>query len=310
MSERITSHSIKDSILGKKELVSLPGFGELTVIRPETLADVVDVGDFVEEYYRNRTRFNHAVIDFGNFFDGMKRAVPIEAAKRWGVEQPIPEEVTVLANDPAMNSMTRIANTPGAYEDPSLKRQYRASLEEALETIKSGQLLDPEATKIAVKRAGAVAAEILHGRGRALVYEGKRLPLIDGSLAVGMEDPDRVLTVGNLNGKNVEVSEVFLASGSTILGLMADGHSRGIKPESLTVVAPFATQQGAEAVLALSSRIGWQTRILTNRVYHWLNEHLYVLVTPEEEIWREVSAGNRDREVQAGGDAGDLTELN
>jgi len=233
--------------------------------------------------------------------------VPVR--ERWGCLPfpSMPSEVVCLPNDLAMNEMTRVANTPGVYEDLSLKIKFRKSLGEALGTIRESQLLDSGSQRVAVKRAGVVAAELLHGPDKALVYEAKRLPF-DGTLGVGMDDPDRVLTADNLDGQDVEIDEVFVASGITVLGFMADIHSRGIRPESLTIVAPFTAQRGAEAILDLSSRIGLKTRILTNRIYYWLNDHWYVLVTPEEEIWQEIAGDDPNVEVQAGGDAGDLTE--
>lgn len=293
----------------KKETISIKGFLEISIIRPEKVGGVVDVRGLVEPYYNRQTEFNHALITFGNFFDRMKgKRVPID--QRWGWKRRLtPKEVIIFPNDSAMDSLTRIANTEGAYEDLGFKKEYRKNLKLVLEEIKSGGLLNPQATRVAVKRAGVVAAEFLHGPNVTLVYEAKRLPFVDGTLGVGMDDEERILTLENLTGKEIEIDEVFLASGSTIMAFMVDCFTQGIKPKSLIIVAPFLAQQGAEAVLNLGSQIDWEIRILANRTYYWLNDYWYVLVTPEEKIWEEVSGGNRSKEVQAGGDAGDLTEI-
>lgn len=292
-----------------KETISIEDFPEITVIRPERAGGVVSVQGLVESYYTKQTEFNHALITFGDFFDRMRNDI-VPVKQRWGWHgRSTPQEIAVFPNDSVMDNLTRIANTPGAYENPKLKRKYRRNLEVVLGTIKVGALLNSKVTRVAVKRAGVVAAEFLHGPNTTFVYEAKRLPFVDRTLGVGMDDEDKILIPQNLDKKDIEIDEVFLASGSTILAFMVDCYTRGTKPKSLTIIAPFVTQQGAEAVLSLGSQIDWEIRILTNRIYYWLNDHWYVLVTPEEKIWQEVSGGNSSQEVQAGGDAGDLTEI-
>jgi len=305
---------IINQIAGQKETVSIKGFPPIIIIRPG-LGEMVSVKGYLTPDYTKQTEFNHAIVGFGPFFEGMKGLVPPE--KRWGAGQTAPEEVLVLGYQPqyskiingTMDILTRIANTEGAYESQSLKEKYRRNLEEVLKIFKSSGWLEPEAEKVAVKRAGVVAAEFLHGSGKALIYEAKRLPLLDGTLGVGMDDPEKVLTPENLDGKKLEIDEVFLASGSTILAFMADCYSQKIRPTGVTIVAPFVAQQGAEAVLNFASQINWRVRIITARIYYWLNDHWYVLVTPEEAVWSKLAGDNSTREIQAGGDAGDLTEI-
>lgn len=279
----------------------------MVVIKPEKSGGIVSVVGLVEAYYTKQTEFNHAVITFGNFFEKMKGVVPLR--QRWGLKARIPELVQIFSSNRNMDNLTRLANTAGAYENPKLKTRYKENLKKVLESIGQEGNLNPKATIVAIKRAGVVAAQFLHPGNEFCVFEAKRLPFINGTLGVGMEDMNGILPPENLGGKDLEIDEVFLASGATILAFMVDCYSRKIKPNSLTIVAPFLTQQGAEAVLKLSSQIGWQTRILGARIYWWLNDHWYVLVTPEERIWQEISQDDNSKEVQAGGDAGDLTEI-
>ncbi|MBL7078415.1 hypothetical protein ISS42_02045 [Candidatus Shapirobacteria bacterium] len=291
----------------KKKRISLRGFPEILVTRP-TDGGLVSVKGLLQSHYDRQTEFNHAVITFSEFFESMRNStLPVE--ERWATGRALPSRLIVLADDPTMDEITVIANTPGAYENHELKKQYRDNLERVMQEIKEKGKLNPEATVIGIKRAGEVAVNMLHGPDKALLFEAKRLPFRNGSLGVGIEDKDRVLGFANLNGKVVEINEVFLASGATVLAFIIDCHSRGIKPERMDIVAPFTTQQGAEAVLSLSSQIGWETRIIVNRIYYSLNGKWYVLVTPQEKIWQKVSGGNAEVEVQAGGDAGDLTEI-
>lgn len=275
----------------RKQEIKIEGFPPLVVIRPEKGSGEVSVEGLVESYYTKQTNFNHAVVPFGDFFEGMKGIVPQK--KRWGTETSIPENVLIFPADENMDSLTRLANTKGVYENLDLKREYRESLRKILENLYKKANLNPRAKIIAIKRAGVVAAQFLHPESHFLTFEAKRLPFVDGTLGVGMEDKDRVLTPKNLKG-DIEIDEVFLASGATILAFMIDCYSRKIRPESLTIVAPFIAQQGTEAVLKLSARLGWQIRILGSRIYYWLNDHWYVLAAPN---------------IQAGGDAGDLTEI-
>lgn len=305
-SEKPDSDLLKE-IIGSKKMVSVELFPPITVIRPDKENGVVSVKGLLIPHYIKQTEFNHAVITFGEFFEEMKGIVPLE--QRWGFGTKVPENVFIFPADENMDNLTRLANTAGVYENPALKKEYRKNLEEVLAIIAQNAKLDPNATIVAIKRAGVVVAQFLHQSNRFLTYEAKRLPFADGTLGVGMEDQGGILTPENLDRRDLEVDEVFLASGVTILAFMIDCYSREIRPKSLTIVAPFITQQGAEAVLNLSSQIGWQTRILGSRIYYWLNNRWYVLVTPEEQIWDEVSGGDTQVEVQAGGDAGDLTEI-
>jgi len=300
------SDRMADLIDGQKERVIL-GNSEIIIVRPDD-GKRVDVYGLVGSHYDRQTDFGHCVVDLGDRFKRMKNSV-ISEEERWEIGQNLPPQVSIVPNDEAMDQMTIFANTPGVYENSELKKEYRKSLAGVMAGIKESGKLNPVATPVAIKRAGVVAAEMLDGKNNALVFEAKRLPFQNGHLGVGIEDEDGILNAGNLHGKEIEIDEVFLASGSTLIALMLELNLRGIEPKSLAIVAPFATQQGIEAVLKTSTSLGWKTKIVASRIYYALDENLYVLVTPQEKVWQEITKGDKSVMVQAGGDAGDLTEI-
>ncbi|MFH1601340.1 MAG: hypothetical protein ABIB61_00055 [Candidatus Shapirobacteria bacterium] len=292
--------------MSKKKKIIIEDFLEALIIRPKDSAKI-SVNSQLQPHYNRQTEFNHCVIKFGNFFDDLKNSL-IPLKERWPEFGSMPTQVFLCPQNEAMDQMTIIANNPRAYFNKDLKKKYRLSLAAALKEIAKKANLSSNSQKIAIKRAGVVAANLLRGPNKALIYEAKRLPFLDGALGVGVEDEQGILAKANLDNQDLEIDEVFLASGSTILAFIIDCHSRSIKPKSLTIIAPFTTQLGAKTVLDLSRRLGWNTKILANRIYYQMDDHWYVLVTPQEAVWKKVSKGNKKIKVQAGGDAGDLTE--
>ncbi len=296
---------IADSISGQKERITL-GNSEIIVVRPNQGERLNIDRELLGDHYDRQTDFGLAVIDLGDHLESMKGLV-IPEEERWGTKN-LPSKVSLVPNDSAMDEITIIANDPNAYSDSELQEEYGNNLETVMKGIKESGKLNSNAVRVAIKRAGVVAAKMLHEEDNALAFEAKRLPIKTGGLAVGIEDEDGVLTPENLDGKDIEIDEVFLASGSTLIAFMLELDSREIKPKSITVVAPFTTQQGAQAMLDVSISLGWETKIVASRIYYVLNDDLYVMVTPEEEVWEKVTKGDLEKPVQAGGDAGDLTE--
>jgi len=211
-----------------------------------------------------------------------------------------------------------LANHPEFYnpeKNEQLKLLYTEALRLVANSLKAADgYLDEEAVKIGVVRAGAVAYALFYGQKdpeliNCRLYEAKRLPAKDGTFAVGEDDPYQVISREEIDGQVVEIDEVFLASGATIIAFMLDCYSQGIRPKELKIVAPFIDQHGAELIKRVAEALNWKVQISGAKLYYSLNKKLYVIIEEENPLHgllQKIYPGRKD--FQAGGDAGDGTE--
>ena len=210
-----------------------------------------------------------------------------------------------------------LTNHPEFYnpeKNEQLKFLYTEALQLVADSLKADGYLDEETVKVGVVRAGAVAYVLFYGQEdpeliNCRLYEAKRLPAKDGTFAVGEDDPYQVISREEIDGQVVEIDEVFLASGATMVAFMLDCHTQGIGPAELKIVAPFIDQHGAELVKRVAEALNWKVRIIGAKLYYSLNPKLYVMIGRENLLYgllQKIYPGRDD--FQAGGDAGDGTE--
>lgn len=209
--------------------------------------------------------------------------------------------------DPAigefMGKLTILANQPGAANNKEAQEAYFHLLEQVFERMHP---IIPSGTSqlLGIVRAGAVAARIFHPDRDILFLDMKRLPWRDGNFAVGIRDPWN--TIAKIKpGGYLEVDEVFLASGLTIVSLIQALAEQGKLPAAMTIVAPFLTQPGAEWVLQAAKNYRVELTIVGARLYWQLDSNLYVLDEPSRRGCQKL-AHQGIVHCFAGGDAGDL----
>ncbi len=269
----------------------------------------IDVSGQLDNHYHGPTYFDY-LVDWGLELSRFQR-YQTPPTKRWRSSKDLPSGVEVLewqSKDVGqlMDRLTWLANQPQAYTDQKIKLKYKQTLGYVYEEIKSNNILT-STTPLGIIRAGRVAAEFLHPNQQPLLINMKRLPFKDGSFKVGIIDKDQVLKT-NLKDQPLEIDEVFLASGLTIASLMTLLNREDNLPNQLEIIAPFATQPGIEWLMELAKVFSLKLRIVTARLYWYLDENLYVWEDPSRPIYSRLKKAGI-QPVFAGGDAGDLTEV-
>ncbi len=269
----------------------------------------IEVSNQLDGHYHGPTKFDF-LVDWGlelNRFRGYQTPSP----HRWKTSKDLPQGVEVLEwqfkrVSQLMDKLTWLANRPQAYTNKGIKLEYKRTLGHIYDQIKGNNILD-STTPLGIIRAGQVAAEFLHPNQQSLLINMKRLPFKDGSFKVGIIDKGQVLKT-NLRGRPLELDEVFLASGLTIASLLTVLNQEGNLPNQLEIIAPFATQPGIEWLMNLARDFHLQLRVITSRLYWYLDKNLYVWEDPSRPIYSQLQREGF-HPVFAGGDAGDLTEI-
>lgn len=291
-------------IKGVKKRLRIAGFPSITVIGRRN-KEFIDVSRLVKDYYHGPIRFNYSVIMFGDLFGPLVGSF-IPKKKRWRSKN-CPPEVNVLSfSYPEINrylaEIVRIANTKGAYDNSSLgaslRKKYRENLRPIFRLLREENQETDRIVRIAVLRAGRTAAFLMgYEKGQYHEVEAKRLPLVDGSLAVGLmgKNISQILSKKNLEGKILEFEEVCGASMATISAFIVNLHSKGIRPAKVVMNAPVIVQQGAEILIKFCHALDFNLQINTGKVYFGLNEKWYIHT-------------HKSKKEMAVGDAGDLCQ--
>ncbi len=260
------------------------------------------------EHYRGPLEFDYLIDSFPSPpFSLREYQTPLD--QRWTADKGSHPAGIWIGEwlDPAigefMDRLTELANQPEAVENEEVQRVHFNLVRQVLERISlripaaSGQVLG-------IVRAGAVAAKILHPEEKILFLDMKRLPWRDGSFAVGIRDPWGTLAKIKPGGY-LEVDEIFLASGLTMVALLQLLAEQGKLPAAMTIAAPFLAQPGAEWVLQVAKEQGIELTIVGARLYWQLDKNLYVL---DESSRRGCQKLIRQKIAPcfAGGDAGDF----
>lgn len=283
----------------------IAGFPPIIVISRKNRS-LVNVSGAVKKYYHGPTKFNYSVTNFADLFKPLAGSF-IPKKKRWNKED-CPLKVNVLSfSQPQIArhiaEITRIANAKGAYDNSplgaSLRKRYRKNLQPIFKLLRERNKDGDQVVRIAVLRAGRTAASLMgYKKGQYHEVEAKRLPLINGSLAVGLSGRNisQTLSKKNLNGKILEFEEVCGASMATISAFIVALYSKGIRPRKIVMNAPVIVQQGAETLIKLCRALDFNLQINAGKVYHGLNEKWYIHT-------------DKSRQEMAVGDAGDLCQL-
>lgn len=287
-----------------KKKLRIIGFPLITVIARKK-RDLIDVSEAVKEHYHGPTKFNHSVTIFGDLFTPLAGSLILKK-KRWNSKN-CPSEVNVLSfSRPEINrylaEIVRIANAKGAYDNSalgaSLRRRYRESLKPIFKLLRKENQETDKVVRIAVLRAGRTAASLMeYKKGQYYEVEAKRLPLVDGSLAVGLtgKNISQTLSKKNLNGKIIELEEVCGASMATLSAFIIGLYLKEIRPAEIVMNAPVIVQQGAEILIKLCQALDFSLQINTGKVYHGLDEKWYIHT-------------DRNKKEMVVGDAGDLCQ--
>ncbi len=273
------------------------------------VAEPADVGNELTHHYHGPTKFEY-LIDWG--FELKKiQSYQTPVDQRWLVGH-TPKEVEILEWQDHrfsgwMDQLTLIANHPQVYNNRELKKAYTNTLAKIFEAIAqratNGQ---DRGLPLGIIRAGAIAAYFLHPNKKRLLVNMKRLPFKDGRFGVGLIDKAGVLSQ-NFSGQTIEIDEVFLASGLTIISLLKILNQLNNLPAKVNIIAPFVTQVGIQWLLQIGQKLNLSITITGVRLYWHLDENLYVREVDSRPIYQRL-AKQVAQPVFAGGDAGDLVD--
>ncbi len=233
-----------------------------------------------------------------------------------------PESPTFEQN---LEDLTVLANTPGAYEDPSLQHDYAKTAAKLAQEV-AQKLPDRRFDHmIMVLRAGEAIGSQIRSTLSGPVYDSmdnvskvvaKRMKLDETlfkekRLTFGYND-DLKKTLSSsslLEDKRLIYAEGCVASGGTVLGLEMILRANGIKTKESMLFAPIASQKGAELYL----RMGDNTSVATSpELVTQLNDNWYLMLHSEHPRYERVVKRLGfvpENGVQVAGDFGDLTNM-
>ena len=204
-----------------------------------------------------------------------------------------------------MDQLTILANHPRAYQSQKVQGDYYRILKQAVHSLAS--YVPGKTQPLGIIRAGAVVAKMLHPNCQnTLFLNMKRLPFKDGRFRVGIIDRQKAF--GQITSQTpLEIDEVVLASGLTLVGLIRALASEGHLPKTINVIAPFLTQPGAEWLLQTAADYHLRLTLIGARLYWHLDQNLYVLEDQQRQAYRQLILRGINP-VLAVGDAGDLLD--
>lgn len=263
--------------------------GTVHMLRPER-GKSIDVGELVADHNRRNTVFNMGFLHYGELLKPfISSNIPEEHRLREDSDR-----VRVLGfSQPRavrglVSRLSVISSLPvDRITEGGLDYDYRRSLKRLCERLHSRtEWISADDTLVPL-RGGALIASMLPElpREKVIPIDSKRIPLQkEGALGLGLNFPGADVydleglsewmdgRMQGLDGKNVRILEVAVASGLTSVSYLFEFAQRQIKPNHIEVVAPVVAQQGVELLLYVSDILGFDVSVVAADMHYRLGD--------------------------------------
>lgn len=212
--------------------------------------DYINISDITNKSYNKRTTFNHAFINFGDYFSKFINSKDSNTN--------INDNVFYLPSnkhlDLEFDKIKEYSNGKNI-----LTYKFASDVLSSFKKIYSElnsvfPWFEDEFFIVPLKGGGFVINLFNFKHNRVFPVEAKRIPLKKyGHLGLGMnvdieehENFDKDLF--NLHDKDITFLEVCIASGMTTIGFLLDLHHKGIKPHKVKILTAAASVQGIKVI--------------------------------------------------------------
>lgn len=242
---------------------------DIDVIYPE-VDESIDVSGLCASSYDGPSVFEYMFLNFHTLFS-RGRGSTIQIEQRLNpFEQPnisIADPRTISEHFSVISSMTS--------EDEVMDRVNARRLLNSFENIylqldTNFSWRNKEAFIVPLKGGGIVAKLLNLPSERVAQIEAKRIPTrsSNGAFSFGMNihrdsghriksTEDAKLFMSGLDGKDIAMLEICVATGMTTIAFLTDLYLRGIRPRHITIIASAISQQGYIAILDYARHLGF-----------------------------------------------------
>lgn len=235
--------------------------------------------------YKSRKLFNYSYTHFGDMFS-YSRSTEIPVENRMMSDKNLMVLTDLPRVEQYFQNIREISNSnlelSLEYADAFL-RSFKSifdSLETEFQWTQSDYFLVP-------LKGGGVITELFSNLPQNKVFkiDCKRVPLMEseGAYGFGMHVPSQISAVNlaeadefmfnNLNGKEVTILELCVASGITTIGFLLDLYYKNLRPKKITILSTVVAQQGYEISQDFAKQMGIELNFITAKVAYILKDH-------------------------------------
>jgi hypothetical protein len=273
--KRIRQKSI--NLLNEKIQLSIPLYSDESIELEALPAKPV-------KSYNGISKFNHILIHFGKLLErvkGRKFSYTNE-----GLFVPEPTKILDKFILELTDLVNKIGNSIDKNEQKQLAFEYKKILNQIAKILNKSieDKLNTSYTFVPLRGGAHVVSAFQVPFESMIAIDCKRLPLVDGSFAFGMNSPVfDPYDVDRVYKKKVRVVEVCIASGITSVGIMLDFFAKGCLPEELVFQVLFASKAGISFIQEVGKELGVKVKIYAVKIFNRLGD----LTMPYDSIINE-----------------------